>query len=55
LNQGRKGSSLEALCLGLGEANRSRVLVLVFFNWNLYKKRNFFGFSSQRVRGFGPG
>ena len=42
------------LCLGLGVATRSRVLVLVFINWNLYKK-NWFEFSSQRVRGFGPG
>ena len=35
------------LCLGLGVANRSRVLVLVFINLSLYKKNNFFGFSSQ--------
>jgi len=33
----------EDLCLGLGEATRSRVLVLVFVNWNLYKK-NLCGF-----------
>jgi len=55
LTQGRKGSSLEALCLGLGEANRLRVLVLVFVNCNLYKKKNLFGFFFQRERGFGPG
>lgn len=41
-------------CPGLGVAIRSRVLVLVFANWNHYKK-NLFGFSSQRMRGFGPG
>jgi len=28
-------------------AKRSRVLVLVFINWNLYKKKNLFVFSSQ--------
>ena len=33
--------------------NRSRVIVLVFVNWNLYKK-NLCGFSSQRMRGFDP-
>ena len=35
------------LCLGLGVENMSRVLVLVFVNWNLYKKKNLFWFSSQ--------
>jgi len=29
-------------------------MVLAFVNWNLYKK-NLCVFSSQRVRGFGPG
>ena len=33
--------------------NRSRVVVLVFINWNLYKQ-NLCKFSSQRVRGLGP-
>ena len=49
----RRGLQKRA-CLGLGVATRSRVLVLVFVNWNLYKK-NLCGFSSQRVRGFGLG
>ena len=44
----------EEICLGLGEDTRSMVLVLVFVNWNLYKN-NLCGFSSQKVRGFGPG
>jgi len=47
-------SMKEDLCLGLGEATRSRVLVLVFVNWNLYKN-DLCRFSSQRVRGFGLG
>ena len=34
--------------------NRLRVMVLVFVNWNLYKK-NLCDFSSQTVRGSGPG
>ena len=45
--------SQEHYCLGPGTDNRSRILVLVFINWNLYKKKNVFGFSYQRVRGFG--
>ncbi len=44
----------EDSCLGIGVANRLGVLVFVFVNWNSYKK-NFCGFSSQRVRGYGPG
>ena len=43
----------ENLCLGIGVENKSRVMVLVFVNWNLYKN-NWCWFSSQRVRGFGP-
>ena len=43
----------EDLCLEQVVANRSRVLVLVFVNWNLYKM-NLCRFSSQRVRGFWP-
>jgi len=50
----KKDDCLESSCLGLGVANRSRVMVLVFVNWNLYKQ-NLCGFSSQRVRGFGLG
>lgn len=50
----RKDFIKGALCLSLGVEDRLRILVLVFVNWNLYKKKNFFGFSSQSVKGSGP-
>ena len=37
----------EAFHLGIWVESRSRVLVLVFINWSLYKKNNLVGFSSE--------
>jgi len=43
----KKDLTKEALCLGIGVENRSRILVFIFINWTPYKKNNLFWFSCQ--------
>lgn len=49
-----KGKDKKLGVLVLERSNRSRVLVLVFINWNLYKKKIFFRVFLSKCERFWP-